>query len=469
MKKIIEFGIYLLIFLLPWQTRWIVEAGKINCGTSEYLTYSLYGVDILLVGLLVLALIYFFLGTFLGTKSPIGNLVPKKTSIYPFMEVKLLLIFLGLGGLSIFWAENKTLALFREGQLILVLGFFWLVANFAKISKLALSFVASLIVPTLLGLWQFFAQTTFADKWLGLATHKTSLGGTSVIETFSNGIVDGRWLRAYGSFDHPNIFGGVVAIGSLVTLILLCHFSLNGKFLGTKSPLGNLVPKNKFIFQGQAYFLCLFLHFCLAIFSAGLFASLSRSAWLALMLGVIFIGARLLFQKKFEDLKSLVSGGIIISAVFLVMFLGYRNLVNVRVEGGTRLENLSLDQREVYLQQAKILITKNPTMGVAIGNYISSLAKLKPTDQAWTYQPVHNVLLLIWAELGIFGLMAFVGFLASLSWKLGRKNELSGALLIALLPMLLLDHWLWSFHFGLLFFALVIALATGFSGEKKVI
>ncbi len=459
MKKVIEFGIYLLVFLLPWQTRWIFEAGKISGGVSEYLTSSLYGVDILLIGLLVLALIYFR-----------KNISTSKgfTSIYPFMEVKLLLIFLALGAVSIFWAENKNLAFYREVQIILALGFFYLVANFTKISKLAFSFVASLILPTLLGLWQFFSQTTFANKWLGLATHETSLGGTSVIETFSNGLVDGRWLRAYGSFDHPNIFGGVVAIGILVTLILLWHFSLNGNFLGTKFPSGDLVPKNKFIFQGQAYFLYLFLHFCLVLFSAGLFASLSRSAWLALALGIIFMATNLFFQKNFAALKNLIFGLFIIAAVFLVMFAGYQNLVDVRVEGGTRLENLSLDQREVYFQQAKILIAKNPIIGTGLGNYIELLAKLKPSDQAWTYQPVHNVLLLVWAELGIFGLLIFVGFLVTLFWSYGRKNELAGALLFALLPMLLLDHWLWSLHFGLLFFALVIALATGFSGRERV-
>ena len=379
MKKVIEFGIYLLVFLLPWQTRWIFEAGKINGAASEYLTYSLYGVDILLVSLLILALIYFRKNIFISKNF---------TSINRYMEVKLLLIFLALGAVSILWSENKNLAFYREVQIILALGFFWLVANFTKISKLAFSFVASLIVPTLLGLWQFFAQTTFADKWLGLAEHKANLGGTSVVETFSNGIVDGRWLRAYGSFDHPNIFGGVVAIGILVTLILLCHFSLNGKFLGTKSLIGDLVPKNKFIFQGQAYFLCLFLHFCLVLFSAGLFASLSRSAWLALLLGIIFVGAFLFLQQKFVDLKNLIYGSFIIVAVFLVMSVGYGKLMNVRVEGGTRLENLSLDQREVYLQQAKTLILQKPITGVGIGNYIESLAKLKPNNQSWTYQPV---------------------------------------------------------------------------------
>lgn len=444
MKKIIETGIYLLVFLLPWQTRWIIEAGKINGSASEYLTKSFYGVDILLIALLVLALVFFHKSFFLEAKPPLGGLASKKTSIYPFMEVKLLLIFLFLGLLSIFWAENKSLVLFREAQIILAVGFFWLVANFTKISKLAFSFVASLILPTLLGLWQFFAQTTFADKWLGLAQHQASLGGTSVVETFSSGIVDGRWLRAYGSFDHPNIFGGVVAVGFLVSLSLLLNWQ-----------------KEKIIKK-------IFLYFFIVIFSDGLFASLSRSAWLALALGIIFMGTSLFFQKNFVDLKKVVSVGVVIAAVFLVMTLGYGKLINVRVEGGTRLENLSLDQREVYLQQAKTLILQKPIIGVGIGNYIPALMKIAPNKQGWEYQPVHNVLLLILVELGILGLLSFVGLLAVLFWKYGRKNILSGSLLIAILPMFWLDHWLWSLHFGLLFFALIIALTAGFSGRERV-
>jgi O-antigen ligase len=447
MKKVIEYGIYLLVFFLPWQTRWIFEVGKINGGASEYLTHSLYGVDLLLVGLFFLALFHFHKSFFLEANPPLGGLASKKsfTSIYPFMEVKLLLIFLVLGAVSIFWAENKTLALFREGQLILAVGFFWLIANFTKISKLAFSFLFSLIIPTSLGLWQFFAQTTFGNKWLGLAEHKANLGGTSVIETFSNGIVDGRWLRAYGSFDHPNILGATLAVGLLVALALLLKLKKVAK------------PD----------YLKLFLLASLVLFSAGLFVSFSRSAWLGLACGIIFMGSALFFQKKFTDFKNLFLGSVIIGVVFSMLFLGYQNLVNIRVAGGTRLENLSLDQREIYWKQAKNMIFEKPLLGVGIGNYVPALLKSDSINQAWAYQPVHNVFLLIWAELGIFGLLTFLSLLIILFWKYGRKHELAGALLFALLPMLLLDHWLWSFHYGLLFFALVISLVVGFSEKKR--
>ncbi|MDP3043630.1 MAG: hypothetical protein Q8N21_04475 [bacterium] len=55
-NKTIEYGLYFLVFLLPVQTRWIIKPEA-----SEYLTISLYGTDILLIGLLILFIVSLFL------------------------------------------------------------------------------------------------------------------------------------------------------------------------------------------------------------------------------------------------------------------------------------------------------------------------------------------------------------------------------------------------------------------------
>src|SRR3989339_860651 len=47
-KKILNYLILLLIFLLPLQTRYINEYGSLNGGYWEYGTFSLYGTQILL-------------------------------------------------------------------------------------------------------------------------------------------------------------------------------------------------------------------------------------------------------------------------------------------------------------------------------------------------------------------------------------------------------------------------------------
>ncbi|MEI7621017.1 MAG: O-antigen ligase family protein [Candidatus Moraniibacteriota bacterium] len=477
MKKNIEVGIYALVFLLPWQTRWIFDAGNFSGQRSEYLTRSLYGTDIFLIILLILASIFIFQKAHFSSDK-------KFTSIYPFMEVlrrkvKVMvnfseakpligglasekfawLVFFFLCLLSFLVADNKTLALVGEAKIFLAVGLFWLVRKFAKPGKVALAFVLSLLAPASLALWQFLTQATFANKWLGLAEHPAYLGGSSVLETFANGMVEGRWLRAYGSFDHPNILGSVLVVGILVVIILL--------FLEAKPPIGGLASKN--ISSKKYFWLRLFFHFALILFSAALFASFSRGAWLALLLGEIVLGAGLFFQKEFATLKIWFFSTLIILASFLVMLAGYHDLVVVRVQSNVRLEKLSLDQRATYVQQAKTLLKQNFVAGVGVGNYVTALMKATPNEPAWIYQPVHNVFLLIWVELGLGGLLLSILLFGKLFWIFVRRKKIASIVLsLALLPALLLDHWLWSFHYGILFFALVIAMVIGFSEEKKV-
>ena len=59
-KRIIEYGLYLLVFLLPIQTRWIIKPGELNGGYLEYGTVSLYITDIVLIALLLLFVVFYF-------------------------------------------------------------------------------------------------------------------------------------------------------------------------------------------------------------------------------------------------------------------------------------------------------------------------------------------------------------------------------------------------------------------------
>ena len=61
LEKIYSSGIYLLVFLLPLQTRWIVRPGVLNGGYFEYGTISVYGTDVLLIIILLVFIIPKFL------------------------------------------------------------------------------------------------------------------------------------------------------------------------------------------------------------------------------------------------------------------------------------------------------------------------------------------------------------------------------------------------------------------------
>ncbi|EKD46648.1 MAG: hypothetical protein ACD_67C00132G0003 [uncultured bacterium] len=455
MEKIIKIGSYVLVFLLPWQTRWIFKAGKINGGASEYLTYSLYAADVLLIALLVLAMFYLRKNIFARIFAFFNAI--KKIEFFQGKNIEVMIIplFLLAGLISIFFAENKALASFAEIRILLAVGFFWIIARFTQKSKVAVCFVLGLVGPAILAIWQFLTQQTHAFKWLGLAEHPAFAGGTSVIESYANGMVSGRWLRAYGSFDHPNMLGGALAIGLLVCLWLLIESrkeTRHSRMTGENKKTVNMI----------------FIYVSVVILSAGIFVSFSRSAWLALSLGITAGGIFLFFQKKFIDLKNWIFGAVIVAVVFVVLLLNHQELVNVRTQSEMRLEKLSLDQRKIYIKQAKELIFNNSITGVGIGNYVAEVERSNPGDPVWTYQPVHNVFLLVWAELGIFGVLLLLIFYMTMIWTHGRINLLMLVLLISLLPMMLFDHWLWSLHFGVLFFAIILGITVGFSEKEKV-
>ena len=46
MSKIKIYLIYLFVFLLPWQTRWIIFDAKVKGGVFEYGRMCLYGFDV---------------------------------------------------------------------------------------------------------------------------------------------------------------------------------------------------------------------------------------------------------------------------------------------------------------------------------------------------------------------------------------------------------------------------------------
>jgi len=167
LNKIIEYGLYLLVFLLPWQTRWIIHAGEINAGTSEYLTLSLYGTDILLIILVLLFALY--KNTYNGATAAKKY---RKQRIWYLIAGLEFIIFI-----SIFIAPDKVIAFYDYARFLLGIGLFWLVvsADYGR-AKLIYAFLAGTFFTAALGIWQFLTQSSFADKWLGLSAHNPGVG-----------------------------------------------------------------------------------------------------------------------------------------------------------------------------------------------------------------------------------------------------------------------------------------------------
>jgi len=457
LKKTIEYGLYLLVFLLPIQTRWIIKAGELNGGYWEYGTISLYLTDILLLALIVIFLFYYFktkkfeisnwkLGNGEG-KNQITNYQLPITKIWWIIAGLELVIFI-----SIFVAPDKLVAIYSYLKFLLGVGLFWLIisASFNRI-KLIYSFVAGIFLQAGLGIYQFLSQTSFAAKWFGLAAHDPAELGVSVVETLNGTpsalLGTSRWLRAYGGLDHPNVLGGLLVVGILLVIAAVIKMNKANKF-----SIFNFQFSNNFQFS--------IFNATIIVLAIGLFFTFSRGAWAGLIVGLLLLMIIYIYKKDLSAQKNLLQIILISSVVVFILSNVYSDLVLTRLSVDTRLEIKSSAERIESFQTARDLIKSNFFFGVGIGNYTNTVEREIVSGQpAWFYQPVHNFFLLVLVEIGVIGfifILWLIGYVLVKSFK--KEDYINFSLILAILTMMLVDHWYWSLHFGVFIFWFILAL-----------
>ena len=293
--------------------------------------------------------------------------------------------------------------------------------------KLAWAFVAGVTLSAVLGIYQFLTQTAFASKWLGLAYHSAATLGASVVET-----VDGRWLRAYGSFPHPNVLAGFI-----ITAIIFCIWL----FAKTQNSVKRL----------------LLTAYCLLL-TAALFFTFSRAAWLAFLLFTVYCLLLTLRKNKKIFLYSFIP-----LFLFIILALIYLPLVKTRIQGAQSLEVKSNIERLSGYQESWRIIKSHPWFGVGIGNYTAELQKINPNKPAWVYQPAHNVYLLVLSEIGAVGILIiillFSYFIIFYKKSIQNRNDVLMILMILILMFLMLfDHFWWTLPSGMLLVWLILGL-----------
>ncbi len=449
-KKISAGLFYLLAFLLPLQTRLIIRPGIVNLGYLEYGTISLYLTDIILVVFLSVLVLNLALPT---RKKFIQFNLGQAGNKWDYALIALALLELAVF-ISVWFAPYKLLALYKYILFLGGIAIFLLVrqGQFFSRLKFIYSLLAGIFLQALLAIYQFVTQSTFACKFLGLASHDSALPGVSVVETYDRSGLLWRWLRAYGGLDHPNMLGGVLAIG----LILIIWLLLERKHWGIKT---------------ENYRLYLIInYFGLFFIAAALILTFSRAAYLAAGLGaaiMILINGRCCLKKNINpkslDCRLTVGIGLALVVIWSLVF----SIVDVRFQNYNRLQQISYNERAGGYSEALKLIAEKPFTGWGLGNYYIASFSHDPYYPAFHYQPVHNVFMLVAAEIGLPGLLFFVAFLAVLLWEKIKGWKINGpglALLAACLVISLVDHWFFSLHFGVFFVWLVLGIVAW---EKK--
>ena len=424
-KKLPEYLFYLFVFSLPWQTRWIFHDSFYQGEVFEYGRLSLYGFDIILI----VSLLYCFI-------AELKNLTVKKLRIFNIILVLYCFIVL----LSVIWADEKLIAWYWGMRMLLGWGLFCLIQkiDFSRL-KLVIVVVVAGAMQGLLGIWQFLNQNVWQSKWLGMAGQNARDLGASVVEF---GIE--RWLRVYGSLPHPNIYGALLVL-SFIGVIYL-------------------VTKIKHKYHQ------LFLVFSSSFIALGILFSYSRAAWLGF--GLVFIAGIIWLYKTVKDewLKKFIKWLWLYLFLLLALFtLATWPIIKTRLHIGetTRLETISTVERSAGYRAAKEIIKDNLLLGVGVGNYADELKERYPDEPVWYIQPVHNVPLIIFGELGIMGFLMVILLSFYIIKLLFKKRDWSYlGLLIIVYCLLFFDHFWWTLSSGLYVLWLVMGLV--FKERKEI-
>lgn len=418
-KIIIEYSFYLFAFLFPFQTKLIIKSGD-----STYNEIALFANYLLLTVIFILFLIY-----------KIKN--KKEEGLATGLD-KYWIILAGLEFfifLSIFVSTAINLSIFRYSLFLLSIAMMFMMLNFKfNFKKIIFFFLAGLLLQAVLGIGQVFTQKTFSCKYLGIAYHNVVEPGTSVIETANE-----RFLRAYGATDHPNIFGALMFFAVFLSIMIM----VKNNYHGTRR---------------------LLTYLSLFVFFIALWVSFSRSALLAIVILLPFLLLSFYLESKKLFMKYLP---IFIILVLLggVLTMLFKPIMMVRIETNSRLEKISINERQEQIATASTIIKKYPWLGVGLGVYHDKLLALDSSLVSYKAQPVHNTFLLMWAEIGLWGLIFFVYFIFYLL-KRNIKKLYYFPLFIGLLIFMLFDHWPWSLPWSYLFIFFILALTFYFKKDN---
>jgi O-antigen ligase len=369
-----EYGLYLLILAVPFGSVREITISGFTVGAAE-------------------ALVGLVLAVWLA-KMVVAREVK---IIHPPLFLPLI-IFLGAILLSLTGALSLRYSFKEILKWLEVLGIYLFVANAIEREQARVVVLLMLLAgigQALLGFYQFFGRV-----------------GPQAF------VVLGRFVRAYGTFDQPNPYGGYLG------LVLPLAW---GVLLGA----GGLRYWRYWILDiGQ-----LLATLGLAVMGAALIMSWSRGAWLGF--AAAFILMSLAYSQRGVALLALLC---LLAALVLLLgsiqalpqsiiqritgFLPYLHVFDVR---GVKLTdaNYAVVERMAHWQAAWGMFNDRPWLGVGIGNY-------EPVYPAYSVQGwplalghAHNYYLNIAAEAGLIGLGAYLILWGAAFWQAWKVTRIA--------------------------------------------
>lgn len=253
---------------------------------------------------------------------------------------------------------------------------------------------SSILLQGVLGILQFLRGSSLGLYFLGESKVVSGMFGSSYIDVYGE-----SYLRAYGTFPHPNILAG---------WFLLMFFICIYMYRKTKE---------------KVYILNIFFIFIFTLFT------FSRVSIILLSVCVL-----ILLFKYFLKSKHIYS----ISSLLFYRFL---NIFNG--------EDSSWSDR-LKLLKLNLSILKENILGVGLGNSIKHYSDNIPFTEGGTLllQPVHNIFILNWVEQGVFIGTYYIYVMYRFFIRGLKLNTVRVLVLISIIVIGIFDHYLFSLPQG---------------------
>jgi O-antigen ligase len=400
----------LTIILIPFRYRWILLPRPMTPLYIDYTDFYLFAVDVTLITTLVL---WTSSMIFLHNKLVLG---PRHIWI-PLAGLTL------AGSISIITSLDTLLSLYHAIRLLLLFWFYLYIVNEVRsIVWVLIPVGLQVAIQAVVAVGQTLVQHSLGMQILGEHSLNPVLPGISIVT--SGGI---RLLRSYGLSDHPNILGGCLAFGILLFFSAYLYSSKPAPYLAV-----------------------------LLIGIPALLVTFSRSAWLALLGGVIFIMGEITIhhsQGLFKRIPLLILLSSILIAPFLLAdapFFGSRFDANNSFNSPS-VEQQSIGERFLLINSTLPIFIKHTLFGVGLGASPRALELAYPNFPVG-YEPPHLTELDAALETGLFGVAFYITLIISpFVVYIKKRNRLSSnpltltsiALLLSLSIVGFFDYYTW--------------------------
>jgi hypothetical protein len=389
---------------------------------------------------------------------------------------KYLILFFGAAMLSIVCSMSAGYAIqyYRLAQLGLSFLLFSTLADLLKTSqneqlaKRCLQvFIFAVLLQCSIGIAQYFLQQPLGLKGLGEHNIRSfnfpMAGGYRwIFDQWINRVTDQTVLcRCSGTFPHPNVMGGFLFASILSTYYLIVGESqqwmrrlLYGALFVQVFTLS--ITFSRSAIMATAFGSCLWL-------TISLYRCIKEQGWKKLKRNAVMM-------RRMRTLGVFVGSGLICLFLFFNQFFYRGGIVNYN-----QVVSSADKERVVYQNIAWEIFKDHPIAGGGFNNYQILSPRYVPERYVEAcFAKVHNIYLLILAETGVLGALAFGGFLLSLFKGIFSRseNEMTRIVLSIFIGLLLIG--LFDFYFlhtnpgRCLFFLFAALLCMDFSTEKRL-